>query len=105
MWRDGEPRISANPIRDLFDAGAHGYSIKLTCRGCGRARIFHAAAVWHHFQRKGFAQGLRSVVKRFRCRVCGRRAPVLDLVGEAPNDNSLPMPSESEWKRELRRRR
>jgi hypothetical protein len=105
MWRDGGPRISANPVRDLFDATAHGYAIRLTCRGCRRARIFHAAAVWHLFERKGFADGLRDVPRRFRCRVCDRRGPVLELVHEEPNDSSLPMPSQTEWKRELRRRR
>ena len=30
---------------------------------------------------------------------------VADLVHEAPNDGSLPMPSDHDWKRELRRRR
>ena len=105
MWRDGEPRLSANPVRDLFDACAHGYAIRLACRGCGRQRVFHSAAVWHHFRRKGFSEWLRDVPRRFRCRVCGRRAPVMALVHEPPNDDSLPMPSDHDWKRELRRRR
>lgn len=105
MGRDGEQRISANPVRDLFDACAHGYAIKVTCRGCRRARIFRSAAVWHHFRRKGFSDWLRDVPGKFRCRVCDRKAPLMELVGEAPNDRSLPMPSESDWKRELRRRR
>jgi hypothetical protein len=105
MWRDGDPRIPANPVRDLFDACAHGYSLRLTCRGCRRTRIFHSAAVWHHFKRKAFADGLRDVPRRFRCRVCDRRGPALVLVHDEPDDNSLPMPSETNWKRELRRRR
>ncbi|HEY7810912.1 MAG TPA: hypothetical protein VIA98_11075 [Allosphingosinicella sp.] len=105
MGREGERRKSANPVRDLFDACAHGYSVRLTCRGCRRARIFPAAAIWHHFRRKGFDDGLRQVPGRFRCRVCDRSGPALELVHEAPNDRSLPMPSQSEWKRELRRRR
>lgn len=105
MRRDGEKRISANPVRDLFDACAHGLSIKFTCRGCRRARIFPAAAVWHHFSRKGFAGRLRDVPGKFRCRVCGRRGPMMELVNEEPDEKSLPMPSEYDWKRELRRRR
>ena len=103
--RDRETRISANPVRDLFDACAHGYSIKFTCQGCRRTRIFPAAAVWHHFRRKGFADRIREVPARFHCRVCERREPLLDLVHDEPNDLSLPMPSEQDWKRELRRRR
>lgn len=105
MWREGERRISANPVRELFDACAHGYAIRLTCRGCRRARIFPSAAVWHHFRRKGFSEWLREVPARFRCRVCDRKGPFMDLVHEGPNDVSLPLPSDSEWKRELRRRR
>ena len=31
--------------------------------------------------------------------------PALELVMEAPTDTSLPMPTELEWKREMRRRR
>jgi hypothetical protein len=33
------------------------------------------------------------------------RDPELELVDEAPTDTSLPMPSELDWKREVRRRR
>lgn len=105
MWRDGEQRISANPVRDLFDACAHGYAIKFTCRGCRRIRIFPSAAVWHHFRRKGLSDRLRGVPGKFRCRVCERRSPVMALVHERPNDSSLPMPSDLDWKHELRRRR
>ena len=105
MWRDGETRVSANPVRELFDACAHGYAIRLTCRSCRRARIFPSAAVWHHFRRKGFSEWLRDVPAKFRCRVCDRKAPYMDLVHEEPNDLSLPLPSNSDWKRELRRRR
>jgi len=105
MPHDSGPRISVNPVRDLFDAAAHGYSILLTCRGCRRTRIFHAAAVWHHFRRRNFPDHLRDVPRRFRCRVCDRRAPALELVHESPDDASLPLPTALEWKRELRRRR
>jgi len=104
-WRDEGPRISANPVRDLFDACAHGYAIKLTCRGCHRQRIFNPHAVWWHFRRKGYSEWLRDVPGKFRCRVCERRRPTMDLVHEEPNDPSLPMPNEDEWKRERRRRR
>jgi hypothetical protein len=33
------------------------------------------------------------------------RNPEFELVLEAPTDASLPMPSEMDWKREVRRRR
>jgi hypothetical protein len=33
------------------------------------------------------------------------RYPKLELVSEEPTDTSLPMPTELDWKRELRRRR
>jgi hypothetical protein len=105
MWREKDLRQSANPVRELFDATAQGYAIKLSCPGCRRTRIFHAAAVWHHFRRKGFSERLRDVPKKFRCRICERRTPIMELVHEEPDDMSLPMPGELVWKHELRRRR
>ena len=104
-WRSNELRTSANPVRDLFDAVAHHYSIKLTCRGCRRARILPAAAVWWYFRKKDWSEWLREVPGKFRCRVCDRRGPSMDLVQDDANDFSLPMPSETDWKHELRRRR
>jgi hypothetical protein len=105
MWRETGPRISANPVRDLFDAAAQHYAIKLTCRGCRRVRVLHAAAVWWHFRRRDYSERLRDVPGKFRCRACDRRLPSMDLVHEAPDDTSLPMPDDLDWKRELRRRR
>ena len=98
-------RELANPVRDLFDATAHHVSLKFTCRGCRRTRIFPAASVWWLFRRKGWTDWIRDVPRHFRCRVCDRRHPMLILVNEAANDTSLPMPSELDWKQELRRRR
>ena len=105
MWREERVRNSVNPIRELFDAAAHGYAIKLACAGCRRERIFHAAAIWWHFRRKGFSERLRDIPRRFRCRSCDRRDPVMDLVRDAPTDTSLRLPPDQEWKRELSRRR
>jgi hypothetical protein len=45
------------------------------------------------------------VWKRFRCRACDRKGPDMELVHEEATSTELPMPWESEWKRELRRRR
>ena len=108
-WRSAAPereaRDSANPLRELFDAAAQGYTLKLSCRGCGRSRIFHAAAVWRHFDRKGWSPWLRDVAARFRCRVCNRRTPHLELGHDEPTDTSLPLPDRYSWKRELGRRR
>src|SRR5687768_5025835 len=105
MWREERVRTSANPLRELFDAAAKGYAIKLACQGCRRERIFPAAAVWRHFREKGFSEMLRDVPGKFRCRVCDRREPIMDLVHEDPNDASLALPEAHEWKRELSRRR
>lgn len=98
-------RISANPVRQLFDAAAQGHNLKLTCRGCGRAAVFGAHAVWRHFRRKGWSEWLRDVAKRFRCRVCDRCGPHVTLVRDEPTNRSLPQPDKYEWKRELSRRR
>ena len=98
-------RDSANPIRELFDAAAQGYTLKLVCRGCGRSKVIHAAAAWRHFDRKGWSPWLRDVAARFRCRVCDHRSPALELSHDEPTDTSLPLPDHYAWKRELSRRR
>jgi hypothetical protein len=105
VWREHGPRDSANPLRELFDAAVRGYNLKLSCRGCGRAEVLNRFAAWGLFQHKGWRQWLREVPKRFRCSGCGRKGPELDLVTDEPTSTALPMPSESEWKRELRQRR
>ena len=98
-------RESVNPVRELFDAAAQGYTLKLLCRDCGRAQVFHAAAVWRHFQRKSWSPWLRDVGQHFRCRRCGRRGPRLELSHDEPTDTHLPLPDIYAWKRELSRRR
>ena len=107
MWREKGPRYSANPIRDTFDAAAHGHNLKLTCGGCRRAVVLNRFAVWWLFRQRGWRDLMRDVPARFRCRGCGRKPPKLDLVQEDPTPGSLAVPgtAEEEWKRELRRRR
>lgn len=99
------PRYQANPIRDLWDAAAHHSSIKLTCRGCRHQRVFHGAALWYLFEKKGWPDWLRDVPKKLRCAHCGTRRPTLDLTEEDPTGEALPLPSKTEWKRAASRRR
>jgi hypothetical protein len=102
---------SAYPLRDLFDAAVRNYSIKLTCTKCQRITIYSSLALWWLFQQKGWADRLKDVQKRCLCIMCLHRRglkvryPTLQLVHDEPTDTSLPLPSELDWKRELRRRR
>lgn len=102
---------TAIPLRELWDAATHHYSIRLTCRRCGHSRVLHAAALWWLFHRKGWAARFRDVRRRMFCAMCWARrherlhGPDLDLVRDEPTDTSIPLPSELDWKRELRRRR
>ena len=107
MWREQGPRTSAAPLRELFDAAARGYNLKLTCRGCGRCEIVNRFGVWWLFRQRGWHDWLGDVPRRFRCDTCGRKAPALDLVHENPTSDTLRVPAEAEaeWKREVRRRR
>jgi hypothetical protein len=98
-------RESANPVLNLWDAAAQHYDLRVTCWNCKRRAVFESAAVWLHFDRKGWSERLQHVPTKFRCRACGNRYPCLDLVNENPTDTSLPLPSDREWKREARRRR
>jgi hypothetical protein len=105
MWREQGPRQSANPIRDLFDAAAHGYNVKLSCGGCRRVEVLNRFAIWWLFRKRGWRDRLADVPARFRCGGCSRKAPRLDLVHEEPTASAFPVPEEREWKHELRRRR
>jgi hypothetical protein len=98
------------PLRDLFDAAVRHSAVKLTCRRCRRVAILSSHALWWRFHRKGWADRFADVRKRCLCLLCLHRHglevrnPDLELVDEPPTA-SLPMPSELDWKRELRRRR
>ena len=102
---------TAYPLRDLFDAAVRYASIKLTCRTCGHVTIFSAPALWWLFERKGWQDRFGDVRKRMVCLLCLHerglkiRYPDLEMVDDPPTETRLPMPSEIEWKREVRRRR
>jgi len=102
---------SALPLRDLFDVAVRGRSVRLTCRECRHSTILSSHALWWLFERRGWRDTLAEVPRRCLCLMClhrrGRkvRSPEFELVLEAPTDTSLPLPSEMDWKREVRRRR
>jgi len=102
---------TAYPLRDLFDTAVRGRSIKLTCRRCGHVSVLNAHALWWLFHRNGWSDRLADVQKRCTCMICWYRLkekvrrPSLELVHDEPTETRLPMPSELDWKRELRRRR
>lgn len=102
---------TAYPLRDLFDVAVREQDVRLTCRECRHACVARGIALWWLFHSRGWRDDFPSVVRRCVCAMCwyrlGRkmRGPRLELVrGETPT-LLLPMPSELEWKRELRRRR
>jgi hypothetical protein len=102
---------SAYPLRDLFDAAVRGRSIRLTCRACRHSAVLSSHALWWLFRRKGWRDTFLDLRRRCVCRPCFYRCrekarnPELELVLDAPTDTNLPMPSEIQWKTELRRRR
>ncbi len=104
-------RELANPIRDLFDAAVRRRNIALTCLDCGHRAVLDAHALWWLFQRNGWKMALREVPRRCACSRCKaaskrqQRRPRLEAVHEAATVETLPMPPESEWKSQLRRRR
>lgn len=102
---------SAYPLHDLFDAAVRGRSVRLTCGRCGHGAVFDSHALWWLFHRKGWSDTFREVRRRCLCLMCLHRLglkvrdPRFELVDEPPTDSSLPMPTELDWKREMRRRR
>jgi hypothetical protein len=102
---------TAYPLRDLFDAAVRSRSVRLTCRACRHSAILSSHALWWLFHKKGWRDTFDAVRKRCLCLMCLHRRrqkvrnPELELVDDEPTDTSLPMPSEIDWKREMRRRR
>lgn len=102
---------SAFPLRDLFDAAVRGRSVRLTCPRCAHSAVLSSHALWWLFRRRGWVDSFGAVRRRCLCLLCLHqrgekvRDPELELVDETPTDTRLPMPSELDWKRELRRRR
>ncbi|HYE29174.1 MAG TPA: hypothetical protein VEA61_13220 [Allosphingosinicella sp.] len=102
---------TAYPLRDLFDAAVRGRSVRLTCRRCGHSAILSSHALWWLFHRRGWRDTFDDVRRRSLCLMCLHRrgetvrGPGLELVHEPPTDTGLPMPSELDWQREVRRRR
>src|SRR5690349_3167721 len=106
--RNRQPmRELANPIRDLFDAAVRRRNIRVSC-GCGHHAVLDAHALWWLFERNGWKIALPEVARRCICSRCvgaargPRRPPQLEAVHEPATDQSLPMPPEAEWKRQLR---
>jgi ribosomal protein L37E len=102
---------SVNPFRDLYDAAVRYASIKFTCRRCGHATIVSTHALWYLYAKKGWADRFKQVQRRSICMVCwferGEkvRNPDMEFGHWEPTDTRFPMPSEFEWKAEMRRRR
>ena len=102
---------TAYPLEDLFDAAVRQRRVRLTCAKCRHVTVFDAVALWWLFERKGWQDRFKDVRKRCVCLLCLHerglkiRYPELELVGDPPTETRLPLPSEIEWKRELRRRR
>ncbi|HEX6376132.1 MAG TPA: hypothetical protein VFZ91_10475 [Allosphingosinicella sp.] len=102
---------SAYPLRDLFDAAVRNRNVRLTCTQCRHSAVFSSHGLWWLFHRKGWVDTFAAVRRRCLCIICLHRrgvkvrSPDFALVADPPTDLSLPMPSELDWKRELRRRR
>lgn len=105
MFIDGSPHA----VTDLWDVGAHHLNLKFTCPRCGHWQVFHAAAVWWHFKRKGWSGHLSAVSGRFFCSVCSnvmrqKIRPQMMITKESES-GGLPLPDQRDWKQEAKRRR
>jgi hypothetical protein len=102
---------TAYPLRDLFDVAVRHSAVRMTCLNCGHKAVISSHALWWLFHKKGWQDHFADVRKRCICLMCLHRRgdkvryPEFEMVDEEPTETSLPMPSELDWKRELRRRR
>jgi len=102
---------SPYPLRDLFDVAVRHSAVRLTCTKCGHMTVFSSHALWWLFHRNGWQDRFEEVRKRCICLLCLHqralrvRYPNLEMIDDEPTEKRLPVPSEIDWKRELRRRR
>jgi hypothetical protein len=93
----------------IFEAAAWHYAVRPVCSRCPHAASFHPHALWWHFHKRGWDDGLWQARARFWCRKCGERIGqhvrprVLELVKEQDDDVKLEMPSQAEWKKAVNR--
>lgn len=99
-----------HPFRDLYDAAIRHQSVRVACDRCRHSAIFQVAALWYHFNRRGWDDRFKHVQQRFFCLLCWHHRgvkvrPSLTFGDEPPTDTRFPMPSQGDWKREAARRR
>ena len=105
-WTEGAVRVATN----LMEAAAWHTSIEVVCR-CGQRASFDPHGLWWWFKQRGWDDDLSRIARRFWCFKCaerlGRRVrPTrINLVRGCEADIELPMPSDREWKRVVKRMR
>lgn len=92
----------------IFEAAAWHYSIRVSCSRCANASIFDAAGLWWHFHSKCWDEHFAAAPQRFYCMACalGGLPRVRPRRLEAVKDKPvivLPLPSDRDWKRAVRR--
>ena len=86
----------------IFEAAAWHKAIKVQCRGCSHAQVFHAHGLWERFRRKGWNDDFRQATRHFKCLRCGGGFVDVSTTSDAVTI-TLPMPDERDWKRALSR--
>lgn len=89
--------------RTLFEAAAFHRSVRATCVACGHVGVFHAAALWRHFERRQWPGMLIDAGARLRCSTCGKRGTSIELTRDPPTVTNLPLPTDVEWRRAVSR--
>lgn len=100
------PRYDAQGARvvtNVFEAAAFEYNIKATCLRCGHTNVLNRYAVWWRFERSDWDMRLRPASDRFRCLRCRTKGARLEPVRMMPTTHLLPVPTEADWKRAVRR--
>jgi hypothetical protein len=100
--------LGYRPPHNLFEAARRHYTIRITCKACKHTRVFDAHALWWLFQRRHWDGYLNQVGRHFFCLKClsaGKKVklPRVEPVKDEPDGPQPPMPSEGDWKREIRR--
>jgi len=86
------------------------HNLRVTCDTCNHTVVFSGNALWYLCDRKGWPDALSDMARRLYCLPCRkagrpRRRPRYDVTDDPVTTRALREPTETVWKRLVRRHR
>ncbi|AJP73424.1 hypothetical protein TS85_18975 [Sphingomonas hengshuiensis] len=98
------------PLRTITDLALGHWNVRLSCPHCKYIRVVSGGGLWYLFYNRHWSDNVREAPRRLFCARCRVRngkkvAPRIEKTKDAPTGDSLPDPSDYEWKKLIARHR